>query len=115
MARNETTNRDHASSKFDISLTIPLWLDGKEVTTSKSFDVTSPITHKVPYQATAGSEDDTVSALVAAENSFKSWSNTEASVRRDVFLKAAEEFARCASTAAKKGALRGQCLSSNTD
>lgn len=85
---------DHSSSKFDESSTIPLWLNGKEVTTSKTLDVISPVTNKLIYKAAAATEDDAAAAVKAGEEAFKSWSQTKPSFRRDIFLRAAEELAK---------------------
>ena len=73
---------------------IPLWRDGQQVTTSKTFDVVSPLTDKVLYQSSAASADDALAAVAAAEKAFPEWSRTKPGHRRDLFLKAAEELVR---------------------
>jgi acyl-CoA reductase-like NAD-dependent aldehyde dehydrogenase len=95
MATNgAAANDEYPLSKFNGSSTIPLWLDGKEVTTSKTFDVTSPVTNEVLYKAAAASEDDATAAIASAEKAGKMWSKTKPSVRRDIFLRAGEELAK---------------------
>ena len=73
---------------------IPLWRDGQQVTTDKTFDVVSPLTDKVLYQSSAASADDALAAVAAAEKAFPEWSRTKPGHRRDLFLKAAEELVR---------------------
>ena len=87
-------NGSASPSRFDTSSTIPFWLDGKEVKASKTFEVTSPVDHKVLYNASSASESDVDAALKSAEKAFKSWSKTKPAFRRDIFLKAAEIIAK---------------------
>jgi acyl-CoA reductase-like NAD-dependent aldehyde dehydrogenase len=89
-----TNGSKASSSKFNSSSTLPLWLDGKEVTTSSTFDVISPIDHQKLYACAAASEEDALAAVASAEKAFKTWSKTKPSQRRDIFLRAAEEFAK---------------------
>jgi acyl-CoA reductase-like NAD-dependent aldehyde dehydrogenase len=83
-----------SASKFNESSTIPLWLDGKEVTTSTTFDVISPLDQKVLYKCSSASESDVEAAIKSCEQALPAWSKTKANVKRDIFLKAAEEFAK---------------------
>ena len=91
-----TNGVDHSVSKsnFTTSSTIPLWLDGKEVTTSKTSDVTSPVNHKTVYKSAAATQDDVQAALAAAERAQDSWAKTKPYERRDIFLKVADEMER---------------------
>ena len=57
--------------------TIPLWLNGKEITTSTTYDVKSPLDSKVLYKASASSVQDAEAAVKAAAEAFKSWSKTK--------------------------------------
>ena len=93
MASNGTNGANKASN-FDTSSTIPLWLNGKEIKTSETFDVVSPIDQQKLYSCASASEDDTINAINTAAETFKTWSKTKPSVRRDIFLKAADEFAK---------------------
>ena len=70
--------------------TIPLWLNGKETTTSTTYDVKSPLDSKVLYKASAASVQDAEAAVNAAQEALKSWSKTKPAIRRDVFLRAAD-------------------------
>lgn len=92
MTTNNSNGSKFSASTFDISSTIPLWLDGKETKTSSTFDVISPLDQQKLYSCASASEDDTQAAVVAAEKAFKSWSKTKPSYRRDIFLRAAAEF-----------------------
>ena len=87
-----TNGSKTGSSAFTTSSTIPLWLDGKEVKTSSSFDVTSPVDHNKLYSCSAASEDDALAAIASAEKAFKSWGQTKPAERRDIFLRAGEGF-----------------------
>lgn len=91
MATNGATA---SASGFNTSSTIPLWLDGKEIKTSTTFDVVSPIDQQKLYSCSSASEDDALAAVAAAEKAFKTWSQTKPSERRDIFLRAAEEFTK---------------------
>jgi acyl-CoA reductase-like NAD-dependent aldehyde dehydrogenase len=83
-----------AKPAFDTSSTIPLWLDGKEVQLSSTFDVVSPVDNKTLYKCSAADEDDVHKAIAAAEKAFKTWSQTKPNFKRDIFLRAADEFKR---------------------
>jgi len=95
MAPSHTaTNGQTPSPAFSTSSTIPLWLDGREVKTSSTFDVVSPLDHTVLYQCSSAGEEDVTKAIAAAAQAFKSWSQTKPNERRDIFLRAADEFKR---------------------
>lgn len=70
-------------------LTIPLLINGKEVHTFKTLDVSSPATGKVLHQASCASSKEIEDALSAAKQAFPAWSKTSPYERRDLFLKAA--------------------------
>lgn len=78
------------ASRFQTSATVPLWLNGKEVTTSHTFEVTSPTDHKVLYRVSSASESDVQAALDGAQAAFRGWSKSKPALRRDIFLQAAE-------------------------
>ena len=94
MAANGTNGHEAKATGFDSSSTIPLWLDGKEITTNQTLDVTSPVTNKKLYTAAAATEEDALKAVEAASRALPAWSATKPAKRRDIFLRAAEEFAR---------------------
>ncbi|KIW11318.1 hypothetical protein PV08_10618 [Exophiala spinifera] len=92
MASNGNSVNGKSVSAFDSSSTIPLWLDGKQVSLSSTFDVISPLDQKTLYKASAANEQDALKAVASAETAFKSWSKTKPSFRRDIFIRAAEGF-----------------------
>jgi acyl-CoA reductase-like NAD-dependent aldehyde dehydrogenase len=83
------------TTKFGSDWTVPLWRDGEQVTTSKTFEIVSPLTGKPLYNASAASVEDANAAIASAEAAFPAWSKIKPSARRDLLLKAADElFAR---------------------
>ncbi|KAF2679853.1 aldehyde dehydrogenase [Lentithecium fluviatile CBS 122367] len=76
----------------DTSYTVPLLINGKEVTTTTTFPVTSPSSHKQIWSGSSASLDDVKSAISAAQAAFLAWAKTKPSARRDIFLKAADIF-----------------------
>lgn len=75
-----------------MSYTVPLLIAGKEVTTSTTFPVISPSSHKEIWTSSSASLDEVASAISAAQSAFPAWSKTKPSARRDIFLKAADIF-----------------------
>lgn len=95
MATNGTANgASQLPREWTTASTIPLFLDGKEATTSTTFDVVSPITNKKLYSCASATEADAEAAIASCARAFPAWSNTKPSVRRDIFLRAAEGFAK---------------------
>lgn len=94
MSTNGTNGTHSGSPAFDASSTIPLWLDGKPVTLSSTFDVVSPVDQKTIYKCSSADEEDVQKAIASAEKAFKTWSKTKPDFRRDIFLRAADEFKR---------------------
>ena len=74
--------------------TVPLWLEGKEITTSTTYDVIAPATGKILYKSSSASVQDAENAIQSAQVAFESWSQTKPSVRRDVLLRAADILAK---------------------
>lgn len=81
-------------SKFNKDSTIPFWLNGEEVIGDSVFEVVSPVGQTTLYQCSSATEQDVFNAVSAAERAFQSWSTTKPSVRRNIFLRAADEFRR---------------------
>ncbi|KAL6714151.1 hypothetical protein ACLMJK_008645 [Lecanora helva] len=88
---NETTS-DHV---------VPLLINGEEITTETTFDVTSPDTNKVIWRASTVSKQDAIRAVEAAQAAFPAWSKTTPSYRRDILLKASDILARRTDEAAE--------------
>ena len=72
------------------SITVPLIIDGKEFSTSSTFDVISPYNNKPCWHAASASPSDAVRAVESASAAFPKWAATKPSVRRDILLKTAE-------------------------
>ncbi|ORX97392.1 Aldehyde/histidinol dehydrogenase [Clohesyomyces aquaticus] len=70
--------------------TVPLLINGKEVTTKTTFEVTSPASHKPIWNASSASLDDVSAAVSAAQAAFPPWSKTKPAFRRGILLKAAD-------------------------
>ena len=88
-AMPSATNGDH---ELPFGQTVPLWLDGKEIQTSTTYDVTSPLTGKVIYKSASASVEDAEKAILSAQKAFESWSQSKPNDRRDILLKAADEL-----------------------
>ena len=71
-------------------IVVPLLINGKEEVTSQTFDVISPYTNNVCWTAAAGSPQDAIRAVEAADDAFPAWSKTKPTARRDILLKAAD-------------------------
>ncbi|KAL9531079.1 Vanillin dehydrogenase [Sphaerulina musiva] len=74
--------------------TVPLWLDGKQVTTEHTFDLVAPATGNTLYKTSSANVNDCNAAVAAAEKAFPAWSKTKPSFRRELLLKAADELVR---------------------
>ncbi|KAF7191102.1 Salicylaldehyde dehydrogenase [Pseudocercospora fuligena] len=70
--------------------TVPLWIDGKETTTSTTFDVVSPVDSKKLWSAASASKKEAIQACEIAQNAFKTWRKTKAADIQAILLKAAE-------------------------
>lgn len=71
------------------SSVVPLIIGGKDVQTTTTFDVVSPVSGNVVHQSSSASVDDANRAAEAAQAAFKVWSKMNPTVRRDLLLKAA--------------------------
>ncbi len=82
-------------------LTVPLQINGKDVSTSKTLDVTNPSTGKVIHKASSASVSDAISAVEAAQAAFASWRETTPAQKRAIFSKAADILERRTDEAGK--------------
>lgn len=69
---------------------VPLYINGIEKLSGKTFDVISPVTGKVIHKAAAVNVEEAGQAVAAAAEAFKSWQKAAPTQRRDIFLKAAD-------------------------
>jgi hypothetical protein len=88
MASNSVSN---GGPQFQTGL-VPLFVNGKEVTTSTTFTVRNPSTGKDLWQSSSSSVDDAIKAVEAAQAAFPAWSKAKPAVRRDILLRAADVF-----------------------
>lgn len=85
-----STNGSTNGANGDTSFTVPLVINGKDVTTDTTFPVISPSTGKPVWNSSSAGKQEAVAAIEAAEAAFPSWSRTKPSERRDIFLRAAD-------------------------
>jgi acyl-CoA reductase-like NAD-dependent aldehyde dehydrogenase len=76
--------------KPDTSYTVPLLINGKEVTTKTTFSVTSPTTQKEVWSSSSASLEDVGAATSAAQAALPAWSKTKPATKRAIFMKAAD-------------------------
>lgn len=69
---------------------VPLIINGKEEIGPLTFNVVSPYTSEACWTATAGTAEDAVRAVDAAQAAFPVWSKLKPNTRRDILLKAAD-------------------------
>ncbi|KAJ4368506.1 hypothetical protein N0V86_009411 [Didymella sp. IMI 355093] len=74
----------------DTSYTVPLLINGKEVTTKTTFPVTSPVSHEKIWQSSTASLEDAKNATAAAHAAFPAWARMKPAAKRDIFMKAAD-------------------------
>lgn len=81
---------------------IPLIINGEDVQTTTSFDVTSPVTGEVIYQSSSASVEDVRRAAESAQMAFREWSKLKPHARQELLFKAAsimearkEELMQC--------------------
>jgi acyl-CoA reductase-like NAD-dependent aldehyde dehydrogenase len=70
--------------------TVPLYINGKQVQSSTTYDITSPSTGEVLHKASSASIADAISAVEAAQAAFKSWVAVPPAQKAAIFLKAAD-------------------------
>lgn len=72
------------------SHTVPLYIDGKDITSSSTFPVVSPSTGETVWNASSASTKDALAAVDAAQKAFPAWNKTKPIYRRNILFKAAE-------------------------
>ena len=75
---------------FNPSSTVPFWLDGKEKTTNKTFNVISPHTGEIIWKSSAADSDDVTAAISSSKKAFQTWRWSKPRQRREIFLRAHE-------------------------
>jgi len=83
-------NTARMTIKPDTNLTVPLLINGKDVTTKTTFSVTSPASQEQLWQASSASLEDVAAATEAAQKAFPAWSKMKPAAKRAIFMKAAD-------------------------
>jgi acyl-CoA reductase-like NAD-dependent aldehyde dehydrogenase len=79
----------NASSTNAASMVVPLWINGEEVTGTSTYQVISPSSNDVCWEAASASVEDALRAVTAAQNAFATWSITKPAHRAEILHKAA--------------------------
>lgn len=74
----------------DLTGTVPLIINGKDVITSSTFRVKNPATGEKLWDSSTVSNRDAIEAVEAAQAAFPSWSKTKPSFRRDILFRASD-------------------------
>lgn len=74
--------------------TVPLIINGKDITTDETFAVTGCLKGAEISRCSTVSHQQVIDAVESAQQAFPSWSATKPSERRDIFLRAADIFAK---------------------
>lgn len=69
---------------------VPLWIGGKEVTTTTTFDVYSPSSGDKLWTSSSASTKEAAQAVDAAQHAFATWRKTKPAEIRKILLKAAD-------------------------
>lgn len=69
---------------------VPLIIDGKDIETSSTFPVVSPLTGKHVWSLSCATKQHVEDAVQNAQDAFPAWSRTKAYERRDILLTAAD-------------------------
>ena len=72
--------------------TVPLIIGGENILGPEIFSVFNPANGEELWKAGGASVENATQAVEAAKAAFPAWSKTKPSVRRDIFLRAAEIF-----------------------
>jgi acyl-CoA reductase-like NAD-dependent aldehyde dehydrogenase len=70
--------------------TVPLLINGEDVSCDRTFEVTSPVTLKVSHRCCSAGVTEAEKAVQAAADALPKWRQTPPIERRNIFLKAAE-------------------------
>ncbi|KAJ4330473.1 hypothetical protein N0V95_010051 [Ascochyta clinopodiicola] len=73
-----------------MTYTVPLLINGKEVTTQTTFPVTSPASHKEVWHSSSASVEDANNATAAALAAFPAWAKMKPAAKREIFMRAAD-------------------------
>ncbi|KAE9992163.1 hypothetical protein EG327_009896 [Venturia inaequalis] len=74
------------------SFTVPLLINGKEITSSKTFPVVSPSTSETLWSTSSVSKAEALEAVAAAEAALPAWAKSKPNFRRDIIIRAGVLF-----------------------
>ncbi|CAI7604805.1 unnamed protein product [Penicillium manginii] len=72
--------------------TVPLIINGQDVTTEATFSVINPRTGQEVWKSCSATAIDAAKAVESAQAALPAWSKTKPAVRRDILLRAADLF-----------------------
>lgn len=84
------SNRSQSNSSSEGP--VPLWVDGKEVVGTTTFDVISPNNAEKLWSSASVSAEQATQAIEAAQRAFKTWRREKPAAIRTILLKAADIF-----------------------
>jgi len=67
---------------------VPFCIDGVPRVSINTFDVISPVSNQVCWNASSATDHDVDAAIASAEKAFATWRNSKPSQRRDIFIRA---------------------------
>lgn len=71
---------------------VPLLINGIDQFIGETFNVISPHTNKVCWQAISANQAQAIAAIESAQTAFPMWSKTKPHIRRDLLLKVASNL-----------------------
>ncbi|PWW71633.1 aldehyde dehydrogenase [Tuber magnatum] len=77
-----------------MAYTVPFLVNNEEITSSKTFDVKSPLDDSLLWKASAATVQDVQAAVQSASDAFRSWSTTKLVKRRELIYKFVDVFER---------------------
>lgn len=89
-----SSNIRHVRDQHTSSYTVPLIINGKDVTTTSTFPVVGCLKNETIWDCSSVDNQNLEAAINGAQDAFPVWSATKPSERRDIFLRAAEIFLR---------------------
>ena len=90
MASSNGAATNGSASNSTTGSPLPLWINGKETTTSLTFPVTSPSTSHIIHHSSSASVADALAAVESCAAAFPAWAKTKPILRRNILLRAAD-------------------------
>jgi len=77
-----------------MAYTVPFLINNEEITSSKTFDVKSPLDHSLLWKSSAATVQDIEAAIESASDAFRLWSTTKLVKRRELIYKLVDVLGR---------------------